>query len=311
VTQIFGVGPVVAATVIGSVRDITRFPGRDHFAAYNAPRRSRCPPATARSTGSRGAGTGASTTPYTWPRSPRSATATATAAPTTTASWPRAKPPNRRRAPSSAGSATPSSPASRPTPGGPPPRPGPGAREGNRGTTLSPARPAHTPHTGSSAKPLPDPEPAYDRPPRAGEPCHRSRLRGTPREPLDAKRHRSVCRAKRDSTARVWCRTGRSARIADARSCAVIQAGLAHTRRPDAPPPRPARLPLHHPQPEGGVRPVAVALHEGSLAVGSVTMSVRLVRPTRPGQRQPPAGRAGVRAARAREPMRPQTRRYR
>jgi transposase len=35
VTQIFGVGPVVAATVIGSVRDITRFPGRDHFAAYN------------------------------------------------------------------------------------------------------------------------------------------------------------------------------------------------------------------------------------------------------------------------------------
>jgi transposase len=119
VTQIFGVGPVVAATVIGSVRDITRFPGRDHFAAYNAPRRSRCPPATARSTGSRGAGTGASTTPSTWPRSPRSATATATAAPTTTASWPRAKPPNRRRAPSSAGSATPSSPASRPTPGRP------------------------------------------------------------------------------------------------------------------------------------------------------------------------------------------------
>ena len=34
-TQIFGVGPVVAATVIGAVRDVTRFPGRDHFAAYN------------------------------------------------------------------------------------------------------------------------------------------------------------------------------------------------------------------------------------------------------------------------------------
>ena len=34
-TQIFGVGPVVAATVIGYVRDVSRFPGRDHFAAYN------------------------------------------------------------------------------------------------------------------------------------------------------------------------------------------------------------------------------------------------------------------------------------
>jgi transposase len=35
VTQIFGVGPVVAATVIGAVRDVSRFPDRDHFAAYN------------------------------------------------------------------------------------------------------------------------------------------------------------------------------------------------------------------------------------------------------------------------------------
>jgi transposase len=35
VTEVFGVGPVIAATIIGSVRDISRFPGRDHFAAYN------------------------------------------------------------------------------------------------------------------------------------------------------------------------------------------------------------------------------------------------------------------------------------
>ena len=34
-TEVFGVGPVVAATVIGEVRDVARFPGRDHFAAYN------------------------------------------------------------------------------------------------------------------------------------------------------------------------------------------------------------------------------------------------------------------------------------
>ena len=34
-TAVFGVGPVIAATVIGDVRDVSRFPGRDHFAAYN------------------------------------------------------------------------------------------------------------------------------------------------------------------------------------------------------------------------------------------------------------------------------------
>jgi transposase len=34
-TQIFGVGPVIAATVIGYVADVSRFTSRDHFAAYN------------------------------------------------------------------------------------------------------------------------------------------------------------------------------------------------------------------------------------------------------------------------------------
>jgi len=34
-TELFGVGPIVAATVIGDVDDIARFPTRDHFAAYN------------------------------------------------------------------------------------------------------------------------------------------------------------------------------------------------------------------------------------------------------------------------------------
>ena len=37
------------------------------------------------------------------------------------------------------------------------------AREGNRGTTLQPARPAHTPHASSSDQPLPDPPPPYAR----------------------------------------------------------------------------------------------------------------------------------------------------
>jgi transposase len=34
-TELFGVGPVIAATVIGDVRDVSRFPSRDHFAAWN------------------------------------------------------------------------------------------------------------------------------------------------------------------------------------------------------------------------------------------------------------------------------------
>jgi transposase len=34
-TEIFGVGPVIAATVIGCAADVSRFASRDHFAAYN------------------------------------------------------------------------------------------------------------------------------------------------------------------------------------------------------------------------------------------------------------------------------------
>jgi transposase len=34
-TGLFGVGPVIAGTVIGDVRQVFRFPDRDHFAAYN------------------------------------------------------------------------------------------------------------------------------------------------------------------------------------------------------------------------------------------------------------------------------------
>jgi transposase len=34
-TEVFGVGPVIAATIVGDVGDAARFPSRDHFAAYN------------------------------------------------------------------------------------------------------------------------------------------------------------------------------------------------------------------------------------------------------------------------------------
>ena len=35
VTEVFGVGPVNAGTILGDVTDVNRFPTRDHFAAYN------------------------------------------------------------------------------------------------------------------------------------------------------------------------------------------------------------------------------------------------------------------------------------
>ncbi len=64
--------------------------------------------------------------------------------------------------PSSAASATPSTPGSAPTPA----RQNtarPCARKSNRGTTLHPARPARTPHASSSDRPLPDPRSPYAR----------------------------------------------------------------------------------------------------------------------------------------------------
>ena len=34
-TEVSGVGPVIAGTIIGDVADVSRFPGRDHFASCN------------------------------------------------------------------------------------------------------------------------------------------------------------------------------------------------------------------------------------------------------------------------------------
>ena len=86
VTEVFGVGPYVAATVVGYVVDVSRFADRDRFAAYNGTAPIEVSSAATRSSGSLGGATASSTTPSTWWRSPRSLTATARAGPTTTAS---------------------------------------------------------------------------------------------------------------------------------------------------------------------------------------------------------------------------------
>src|SRR5262249_41249805 len=68
-TGLFGVGPVIAGTVIGDVRQVFRFPGRDHFAAYNGTAPVEVSSGGRRSTGCRCAATAGSTTRSTWPRS--------------------------------------------------------------------------------------------------------------------------------------------------------------------------------------------------------------------------------------------------
>ena len=34
-TEIFGIGPILAATIIGTVGDVARFPTKAHFASYS------------------------------------------------------------------------------------------------------------------------------------------------------------------------------------------------------------------------------------------------------------------------------------
>ena len=163
-TEIFGVGPVVAATVIGDTGDIARFPTPTASPPTTAPPPSRCPPG-----GRKISAAVAPREPPAQPRHPhgrrhpdppphspgRAYYDRKIAEGKTTkealralkrrisdAVYRHARRRHRDRSRSRAQR----------------------AREGNQGTTLSPARPAHTPNTGSSAKPLPNPTPPYDQP---------------------------------------------------------------------------------------------------------------------------------------------------
>ena len=117
-TEVYGVGPVVACMVIGHTGDVGRFANRDHFAAYAgvAP--------IEHSSGGRIAhrlsrrAIESSTTPSTSPRSPRSAIRERTVGSTSSARWLRARPSAKPCGPSSARSPTPSSASSSSTPKG-------------------------------------------------------------------------------------------------------------------------------------------------------------------------------------------------
>ena len=174
-TGLFGVGPVVAAAVIGDVRDVSRFPGRDHFAAYNgtAPIEVSSGPRKIYRLSRRGnrrlnhAIHMAAVTQIRHRHSKGRAYYDKKLAEGKT---PKEALRSLKRQVSNAIFACLQADARRAAPA-------PGAREGSRGTTLSPARPARTPGTGSSGKPLPGPAttlrprpaPRRPAPPRPGQ----------------------------------------------------------------------------------------------------------------------------------------------
>jgi transposase len=82
VTEVYGVGPIVAALLIGTPGTSPGSRPRATTPPTTAPHPSRRPPARSSGTGSTSAATASSTTPCTWPRSPSSA-ATPRDAPTT------------------------------------------------------------------------------------------------------------------------------------------------------------------------------------------------------------------------------------
>jgi hypothetical protein len=155
-TGLFGVGPVIAAAVIGDVRDVSRFPGRDHFAACNG-----TAPIEVSSGQRKGLRAEQAREPAARPRHPHGCDH-----PDPQPAQPgpgllrqetgRGQDP--QRGPARAEAAGQQRHLRLPAGRRPARRsPSPGAREGSRGTTLSPARPARTPGAGSSDKPLPDP----------------------------------------------------------------------------------------------------------------------------------------------------------
>ena len=186
-TEIFGVGPVIAAIVIGETGDGGRFAGRDRFAAYNgtAPAGVSSGNRKVHRLSRRGnrrlnhAVHMAAVTQVSQRHSDGRAYYDKKVAEGKTAK--KALRALKRQVSDAiykhlkadAGRAAPAS--------------GPG---GQPGTTLPPARPAHTPYAGSSAKLLPDLPPPYD----PGHTTLRRRphpeRRKRPAEPLNAKRSR-------------------------------------------------------------------------------------------------------------------------
>ncbi len=164
-TQVFGVGPVIAAHRASATSPTSPgSPAADRFASYNG-----TAPIEVSSGEPEDLPAVHARQPAPQPRHPHGRRhpdrriSTVKATPTTSANSPKARRPPKPAERSSARSATSSTPGCKQTP-----EHGRRAREGNRGTALNPARPACTPHASSSDKPLPSPPTAYARPATPG-----------------------------------------------------------------------------------------------------------------------------------------------
>jgi transposase len=147
-----GIGPSGAARLLVEVADITRFPDKAHFASWNGTAPIDASPATRFDTDPLVPATGRSTGSYTsWPAS-KSATQPR-AATTTSARKPKARHPWRPCGARRDRSRTSSTSRCSTTPSGRPGR----AREGNRETTLSLARPTHILASALRTSHFPDP----------------------------------------------------------------------------------------------------------------------------------------------------------
>jgi transposase len=161
-TGIFGVGPVVASTVIGCVRDVSRFPGRDHFAAYNGTAPIEVPSGKRKiyrlsRRGNRRLNHVIHMSAVTQIRYRHSDGRAYYDRKLAEGKTPKEALRALKRRVSDAIFARLQADARRAAATQRQGSPG-----GQWGATLSPARPAHTPDAGSSAKPLPDPSPPYD-----------------------------------------------------------------------------------------------------------------------------------------------------
>jgi transposase len=155
-TEVFGVGPVIAGTIIGDIADVSRFPGRDHFAAYNGTAPVEVSSGNRKThrlslRGNRRINHAIHMAAITQIRHKHSEGRAYYDKKVAEGKTHKAALRSLKRRISDAIYACLLADARRAGQ-----RPARTAREGNRGTTLTPARPAHAPNAGSSDKPLPD-----------------------------------------------------------------------------------------------------------------------------------------------------------
>ena len=200
-TQVFGVGPVIAGTVIGDVGEVSRFPGRDHFAAYNGTAPVEVSSGNRKIhrlslRGNRRINHAIHMAAITQLRHRHSEGRAYYEKKVAEGKTHKEALRSLKRKISDAIFARLQADARQAAR-----QKGPGGQPGN---DSDPARPAHTPNASSSDKPLPDPAPPYGPPPRQARLHRRSRLQRKPGQPLDSNsKEDSFCSPARPRSAKL------------------------------------------------------------------------------------------------------------